>query len=137
MEVVEKDGQRMLRASAASEFLITLPERLPARFTLEFDPTPLPGVAVMPPIAPVTALMAIPPTTGTITPMPAPAPTGIEPGVRKSGSVLNPYDPPPPLPTSTGPRSVSVSSPPTNTSTAGTIDAVRRLRPDRSHPWSR
>jgi hypothetical protein len=37
MEVVEKDGMKMLRASSDSEFLITLPERLPDRFTLEFD----------------------------------------------------------------------------------------------------
>lgn len=37
MEVVEKDGQRMLRASSRSEFLINLPERLPDKFTLEFD----------------------------------------------------------------------------------------------------
>jgi hypothetical protein len=37
MQIVEKDGKRMLRASSRSEFLITLPERLPDRFTLEAD----------------------------------------------------------------------------------------------------
>jgi hypothetical protein len=37
LTVVEKDGKRMLRASDSAEFLIPLPERLPERFTLEFD----------------------------------------------------------------------------------------------------
>jgi len=37
MEVVAKDGKRMLRASDSAEFLITLPEALPEHFTLEFD----------------------------------------------------------------------------------------------------
>ena len=35
--VVEKDGVRMLRASAESEFRVRLPEDLPEKFTLEFD----------------------------------------------------------------------------------------------------
>src|SRR5262245_25330557 len=37
MEVVLKDGVPMLKASAASEFLVTLPQVLPQDFTLEFD----------------------------------------------------------------------------------------------------
>lgn len=39
MEVVEKEGMRMLRASQRSEFLVTLPDRqrLPEKFTLEID----------------------------------------------------------------------------------------------------
>ncbi len=40
MEVVQKDGMPMLKASAASEFLITLPQVLPQDFTLEFDLVP-------------------------------------------------------------------------------------------------
>ena len=40
LEVVMKDGTRMLKASAASEFLITLPQPLPQDFTLEFDLVP-------------------------------------------------------------------------------------------------
>ena len=38
--VAERSGQRMLKATAASEFLIRLPERLPTDFTLEFDLIP-------------------------------------------------------------------------------------------------
>lgn len=37
MEVVDKDGKPMLRASDNAEFLISLPERLPEHFTLEFE----------------------------------------------------------------------------------------------------
>src|SRR5260221_9531168 len=37
LEAVDKDGVRMLKASAVTEFLITLPEVLPQDFTLEFD----------------------------------------------------------------------------------------------------
>jgi len=40
MEVVLKDGVPMLKATAASEFLITLPRVLPADFTLEFELIP-------------------------------------------------------------------------------------------------
>jgi len=40
LEVVRKDGAPMLKASAASEFLITLPQVLPADFTLEFELVP-------------------------------------------------------------------------------------------------
>lgn len=36
-EVVERDGVRMLRASARSEFLVPVGRRLPERFTLEID----------------------------------------------------------------------------------------------------
>ena len=43
MEVVIKDGVPMLKASAASEFLITLPQVLPQDFTLEFDLVPKQG----------------------------------------------------------------------------------------------
>ena len=37
MTVVDKDGKRMLRASDSAEFLVSLPERLPEHFTLEFE----------------------------------------------------------------------------------------------------
>ncbi|HEU4830375.1 MAG TPA: OmpA family protein [Gemmatimonadales bacterium] len=37
MEVVELDGQRALKASSPSGFVIPLPEVLPARFTVEID----------------------------------------------------------------------------------------------------
>lgn len=37
MTVMERDEKRMLRASDSAEFLVTLPERLPEHFTLEFD----------------------------------------------------------------------------------------------------
>lgn len=37
MEVVELDGQRALKASTASGFVITLPEVLPEKFTIELD----------------------------------------------------------------------------------------------------
>ena len=37
MEVAELDGQRYLRATAPSVLTITLPEALPARFTIEID----------------------------------------------------------------------------------------------------
>lgn len=37
MAVVENGGKRMLSATDNAEFLISLPERLPAHFTLEFD----------------------------------------------------------------------------------------------------
>lgn len=40
MTVVDKDGQRMLRASSPSEFLITLSQALPADFTVEVDLIP-------------------------------------------------------------------------------------------------
>ena len=40
LEVVLKDGVPMLKASARSEFLITLPQVLPADFTLEFELVP-------------------------------------------------------------------------------------------------
>ena len=40
LEVVIKDGVPMLRASASSEFLITLPQVLPPDFTLVFDLVP-------------------------------------------------------------------------------------------------
>ena len=40
MEVVSKDGTRMLRASEVSEFLITLPRALPQNFTIEVDIVP-------------------------------------------------------------------------------------------------
>lgn len=40
MDMVEKDGQRMLKASDRSEFLIRLPEVLPQDFTIEFDLVP-------------------------------------------------------------------------------------------------
>lgn len=40
LQVVEKDGVRMLKASTESEFLITLPEALPQDFTLEFELIP-------------------------------------------------------------------------------------------------
>ena len=40
LEVVLKDGVPMLKASARSEFLITLPQALPADFTLEFGLVP-------------------------------------------------------------------------------------------------
>ena len=43
MEVVLKNGVRMLKASAASEFVITLPQVLPQDFTLEFDLIPKAG----------------------------------------------------------------------------------------------
>ena len=37
MDVVERDGVRMLRASSRSQFLIPLHRKLPEKFTLEFD----------------------------------------------------------------------------------------------------
>ena len=37
LEVVERDGVRMLRSTSPAEFIIPLPEVLPAQFTLEFD----------------------------------------------------------------------------------------------------
>jgi len=40
VEVVRQGGVPMLKASTASEFLITLPQVLPADFTLEFDLVP-------------------------------------------------------------------------------------------------
>jgi hypothetical protein len=40
MEIVDFNGQRMLRASSRSSFLLPLPEVLPADFTLEFDIVP-------------------------------------------------------------------------------------------------
>lgn len=42
MEVVERNGERFLRASAEGRFAIQLPETLPSRFTIEFDVT-VPG----------------------------------------------------------------------------------------------
>jgi hypothetical protein len=43
VEVVLQGGMRMLKASSASEFLITLPQVLPQDFTLEFDLVPKTG----------------------------------------------------------------------------------------------
>ena len=43
VEVVLKGGVRMLKASSATEFVITLPQVLPADFTLEFDLVPKRG----------------------------------------------------------------------------------------------
>jgi len=40
LEVVEKDGVRMLRAAAPSEFLVALPDVLPPAFTIEFGLIP-------------------------------------------------------------------------------------------------
>ncbi len=40
MTTVDKNGQRMLRASSPSEFLITLPQSLPAAFTVILDVVP-------------------------------------------------------------------------------------------------
>jgi hypothetical protein len=40
MTVVDKNGQHMLKASSPSEFLITLPQVLPADFTIELDVIP-------------------------------------------------------------------------------------------------
>ena len=40
MDMVEKDGQRMLKASDRSEFLVRLPEVMPEDFTIEFDLVP-------------------------------------------------------------------------------------------------
>src|ERR1043165_5910460 len=40
MTVVDKSGQHMLKASSPSEFLITLPQVLPADFTIELDVIP-------------------------------------------------------------------------------------------------
>ena len=37
LEVVDKDGMHMLRASSPSEFVIQLPEALPQKFSLEID----------------------------------------------------------------------------------------------------
>jgi hypothetical protein len=37
VDVVDKDGVRMLRATGPAEFVVTLPEPLPTDFTLEFD----------------------------------------------------------------------------------------------------
>jgi hypothetical protein len=37
VDVVDKDGVRMLRATGPAEFVVTLPEALPTDFTLEFD----------------------------------------------------------------------------------------------------
>ena len=36
----DRDGARMLKASTPTEFLVTLPEVLPADFTIEFDIVP-------------------------------------------------------------------------------------------------
>jgi outer membrane protein OmpA-like peptidoglycan-associated protein len=46
MDVVERDGVKVLRSTARSEFLIPVGKKLPERFTLEFDvitPTESPG----------------------------------------------------------------------------------------------
>ena len=46
MDVVERDGIKVLRSTARSEFLIPVGKKLPERFTLEFDvitPTESPG----------------------------------------------------------------------------------------------
>jgi hypothetical protein len=43
LEVVLKDGVRMLRASSEAEFLVPLPEALPQDFTLELDLIPKAG----------------------------------------------------------------------------------------------
>lgn len=40
VEIVMKDGARMIKASERATFLINLPERLPPQFTLEFELTP-------------------------------------------------------------------------------------------------
>ena len=40
VDLTDKDGVRMLRAISSAEFLITLPEVLPADFTIEFDLIP-------------------------------------------------------------------------------------------------
>lgn len=40
LEVVDKDGTRMLRATTRSAFLVQLPSALPSDFTLEFDIVP-------------------------------------------------------------------------------------------------
>ena len=40
LEVVDKEGMHMLRASSPSEFVVQLPEALPTNFTLEFDLIP-------------------------------------------------------------------------------------------------
>jgi hypothetical protein len=40
LEIVMKDGVRMLRASSRSSFVVALPEMLPSDFTLEFDLVP-------------------------------------------------------------------------------------------------
>ena len=40
MTVVDKNGQHLLKASSPSEFLITLPQALPADFTVELDVIP-------------------------------------------------------------------------------------------------
>ena len=37
VDIVDKDGVRMLRASGPAEFVVRLPETLPTDFTLEFD----------------------------------------------------------------------------------------------------
>ena len=39
-QLVEKNGVRMVRATGLAEFLVTLPEPLPADFTIEFDLIP-------------------------------------------------------------------------------------------------
>lgn len=41
LEVVMQDGKPMLRASGRSSFVVRLPQRLPADFTLEFDLIPM------------------------------------------------------------------------------------------------
>jgi hypothetical protein len=43
LEVVDKNGQRMLRATSESSFLVTLPELMPQDFLLEFDLIPKTG----------------------------------------------------------------------------------------------
>jgi len=40
IDIVTRDGVRMLRATSSSEFFITLPEVLPTEFTIEFDLIP-------------------------------------------------------------------------------------------------
>src|SRR5689334_9453688 len=40
LDVVDKNGVRMLRASSPSDFVLRLPESLPKDFTLEFDLIP-------------------------------------------------------------------------------------------------
>jgi hypothetical protein len=43
LEVVDKNGQRMLRATSESSFLVTLPELMPQDFLLEFELVPKSG----------------------------------------------------------------------------------------------
>ena len=40
VDLVDKDGVRMLRAKGPAQFLVTLPEALPTDFTIEFDLVP-------------------------------------------------------------------------------------------------